>query len=93
MKERRIKKATIGRSGDHYNNKGFNLEILDDSGYEHRLYGSPEEMYDLGRKILQASPQIFTQQTKVLLSGKAVIESKLHTIGHNLSAEHHDGSQ
>ena len=57
MKERRIKKATIGRSGNHYYNKGFNLEILDDSGYEHRLYGSPEEMYDLGRKILQALPQ------------------------------------
>ena len=93
MNERRIKKATIGRSGDHYYNKGFNLEILDDSGYEHRLYGSPEEMYDLGRKILQASPQTFTQQTEFLLSGKAVIESKLHTISHNLSTEHHDGSQ
>ena len=34
MKERRIKKATIGRSGNHYYNKGFNLEILDDSGYK-----------------------------------------------------------
>ena len=56
MKERRIKKATIGRSGDHFYNKGFNLEILDETGYEHRLYGSPEEMYDLGRKILQALP-------------------------------------
>ena len=93
MKERRIKKATIGRSGDHYYNKGFNLEILDDSGYEHRLYGSPEEMYDLGRKILQALPQTFAQQTKVLLGGKAGIESKLHAIGHNLSTEHHNGNQ
>ena len=93
MKERRIKKATIGRSGDHYYNKGFNLEILDDSGYEHRLYGSPEEMYDLGRKILQALPQTFAQQTEFLLSGKAGIESKLHAIGHNLSTEHHNGNQ
>ena len=53
----------------------------------------PEEMYDLGRKILQALPQTFAQQTQFLLSGKAVIESKLHTIGHNLSTEHHDGNQ
>ena len=93
MKERRIKKATIGRSGNHHYNKGFNLEILDDSGYEHRLYGSSEEMYDLGRKILQALPQTFARQTKFLLSGKAGIESKLHAIGHNLSTEHHSGNQ
>ena len=93
MKERRIKKATIGRSGDHYYNKGFNLEILDDTGYEHRLYGGPEKMYDLGRKILQALPQTFARQTKFLLSGKAGIESKLHAIGHNLSTEHHNGNQ
>ena len=70
MNERRIKKATIGRSGDRYYNKGFNLEILDESGREHRLYGSPEEMFDLGRKILQALPNSFTQQTQSLLSGK-----------------------
>ena len=93
MKERRSKKATIGRSGDHYYNKGFNLEILDDSGHEHRLYGSPEEMFDLGRKILQALPQTFSQQTEFLLSGKDRIESKLHAIGHNLSTEHHNGNQ
>ena len=68
MKERRIKKATIGRSGNHYYNKGFNLEILDDSGNEHRLYGSPGGDVRLGgRKILQALPQTFAQQTKVLL--------------------------
>ena len=93
MNERRIKKATIGRSGDRYYNKGFNLEILDESGREHRLYGSPEEMFDLGRKILQALPNSFTQQTQSLLSGKAGIESKLRAVSHNLSTEHHNGNQ
>ena len=93
MKERRIKKATIGRSGDHYYNKGFNLEILDETGYEHRLYGSPGEMYDLGRKVLQALPQSFTQQTETLLRGRARIESKLHAISQNQSTEHHNGNQ
>ena len=52
MKERRIKQANIGRINNAYYDKGINLEILDETGHEHRLYGSPEEMFDLGRKIL-----------------------------------------
>ncbi len=92
MTERRIKKATIGRSRNAYYDKGFNLEILDEAGDEHRLYGSPEEMYDLGRKILQALPQAFTQRTGFLLSGTARIESRLRAISHNLSTEHHNSN-
>ncbi len=89
MTERRIKRATIGRSGNVYYDKGFNLEIQDEAGNELRLYGSPEEMYDLGRKILQALPLTFTRQKEFLLSGKARIESNLHAVSHNLSTEHH----
>lgn len=93
MKERRIKKATIEQSGIPYHKKGFNLEILDDTGYEHRLYGSPEEMFDLGRKILQALPLSFTHQTENLISGRSQIESRLHAISHNLSTEHHSANR
>ncbi len=89
MRERRIKKANIGRTNNAYYDKGINLEILDETGHEHRLYGSPEEMFDLGRKILQALPQSFTQQTESLLNRKASIESRLRAVGHNLSTEHH----
>ena len=93
MKEHRIKKATIARSGIPYQGKGINLEILDDSGHEHRLYGTPEEMFELGRKILQALPLSFTQQTENLISGRTQIESRLRAISHNLSTEHHSGNQ
>ena len=89
MNERRIRKTTIERSGNRYYNRGFNLEILDDSGRQHRLYGSSEEMYDLVRKILQALPNTFARQTRVQVDGRAGIESRLYAISHNLSTEHH----
>ncbi len=89
MKERRIKEATIGQSGNQFRDRGYKLQILDETGQEHRLYGTPEEMLDLGRKILQALPQSLTQETQSLMRRRSGIESRLRAISHNLSTEHH----